>query len=173
MPATTNGKRDFVEGGIIMTISKKLKDYLEKEKVSYKTLRHPEAYTALEIAGAQHLPGKQVTKAIIVKADGKYLMCVLPSTYQVDFAKLKKISNAKTIQLVSEDEIVRLFPEYEVGAQPPFGHLYGLKVYAERHLDENEEIALNAGTHIDLVKIKWKDFIRLAKPIIADFGKHI
>jgi Ala-tRNA(Pro) deacylase len=163
----------FLIGGSIMTISKKLKDYLDNEKVSYKTLHHPEAYTAMEIAGAQHLPGKQVAKAIIVKADGKYLMCVLPSTYNVDFEKFKKLAKAKAVQLVSEDEIVRLFPGYEVGAQPPFGHLHGLTVFVEKHLDENDEIAINAGTHTDLVKIKWKDFVRLAKPIIGDFGKHI
>jgi len=155
-----------------MAISQKIKEYLDKEKVSYQVLHHPEAYSAMEIAGAQHLPGKLFAKAVIVKADGKYVMCVLSSVYNIEYEKLKKLTGAKTIQLVHEDEIAKLFPEYEVGAEPPFGHLYGLTVYAERHLDENDEIAISGGTHIDLIKMKWKDFLRLAKPIIGDFGKH-
>ena len=77
------------------------------------------------------------------------------------------------LKLANEEEVEKLFPDYEAGAEPPFGHLYGLKVYADQLLQEDEEIVFNAGTHTDVVKMKFKDFKRLAKPIMGEIGRHI
>jgi Ala-tRNA(Pro) deacylase len=156
-----------------MSISTKVKEYLDREHVGYQILQHSLAYTAMEIAGAQHVPGKQLIKSVIVKADGNFFMCVLPAIHLIDFDKLKKITGAKDIQLAKEREISELFPDYEMGAEPPFGQLYSLRVFVDKMLEENEEIVFNAGTHTDMIKIKFKDFIRLTKPTIADFGTHI
>ena len=156
-----------------MTVSAKIKELLDKQHIGYQILEHSIAYTAMEIAGAQHVPGKQLIKSVIVKADGQYLMCVLPAIHLIDFDKLKKVTGAKKIELAKEKDIQKLFPEYEVGAEPPFGQLYGLYVYVDKLLQENEEIVFNAGTHTDMIKIKWKDFEKLTKPRLADFGVHI
>lgn len=156
-----------------MSISPKIKSYLEKEKVKFETLEHSVAYTAMEIAGSQHIPGRQVIKCVIVKADGKFIMCALPSIHYLDMKKLKSITGAKEIQLAGEEEIAKLFPDYEVGAEPPFGHLYGLKVYADKLLEEDEDIVFNAGTHTDMLKIKLADFKRLVHPTFADIGVHV
>lgn len=156
-----------------MTISTKVKGYLEQEHVGYQILEHSLAFTAMEIAGAQHVPGKQFIKAVIVKADGQYIMCVLSSTHRIDFDRLKKLTKSQDIFLAKESEIADLFPDYELGAEPPFGQLYGLKVYVDEEVPENDEIIFNAGTHTDAVKIKYRDFKRLVKPIVADFGVHL
>lgn len=156
-----------------MTVSTKIKQLLDKQNIGYQILEHSIAYTAMEIAGAQHVPGKQLIKSVIVKADGQYLMCVLPAIHLIDFDKLKKVTGAKKIELAKEKDVQKLFPEYEVGAEPPFGQLYGLYVYVDKLLQENEEIVFNAGTHTDMIKIKWKDFEKLTKPRLADFGVHI
>lgn len=156
-----------------MTIASKLRDYLQKEHVPFQTLQHPEAFKASEIAGLLHVPGRQFAKCVIVKADGKYILCVIPATHVVDFDKLKALAKAKEIILVKEQEASRLFPDFEPGAEPPFGNLYSLPVYAEAILKKENEIVVNGGTHTDLVKIKWADFERLAKPVLGSFGKHI
>lgn len=156
-----------------MSISAKLKSYLEKEKVDYKVLEHSPAYTATEIAGAQHVPGRQVVKSVIVKADDHFIMCVLPSIHYLDIDKLKHTIQAKNAQMAKEEEIAKLFPDFEVGAEPPFGHLYGLKVYVDKILEEDENIAFNAGTHTDMLMIKFSDFKKLVHPIFVDFGIHI
>ncbi len=156
-----------------MAISKKVKEYLEKEHIKFQIAEHPLAYTATEIAGSQHVPGKQMVKSVIVNANGKFIMCVLPAIHLVDFEKLKKAVGANDLRLADEEDLERLFPDYEVGAEPPFGHLYGLKVYSEKVLEEDEEIVFNAGTHTDVVRIKYADFKRLVKPVVADIGSHI
>jgi len=156
-----------------MSISAKIKNYLDKEHIGYQILEHSLAYTALEIAGTQHVPGKNLIKSVIVKADGQYVMCILSAIHMIDFDKLKKLTGAKQLDLAKEKEVADLFPEYETGAEPPFGQLYGLKVYVDKIVTEDNEIVFNAGTHTDMLKIKYTDFARLANPIVGEFGKHI
>lgn len=156
-----------------MSVVMKLKEFLEKEHINYQTLEHNLAYTAPEIAEAQHLPGHQVVKSVVVNADDKWVLCVLPATRRIDFDKLKKALSVKEVYLADEGQVASLFPGYEVGAMPPFGRLAGIPVYADNTLMENDTIAFNAGTHTDMIKIKFKDYMRIAKPAFADFTVHI
>lgn len=156
-----------------MSVVMKLREFLEREHINYQTLEHNLAYTASEVAEAQHLPGHQVVKSVVVNADGKWILCVLPSTHKIDFEKLKLALSLKEVSLANEGQVASLFPSYEVGAMPPFGRLVGIPVYADNSLLENDAIAFNAGTHTDMVKIKFKDYMRIAKPILCDFTIHV
>lgn len=156
-----------------MDASHPIRQMLESQQIAYQVLEHPIAFTALEIAEAQHIPGREVVKAVIVKIDGKLAMCVLPAIHKIGFPKLLQALHAKKGELVSEGLIAQLFPEYEVGAMPPFGDLAGLMVYLDKSLEENEQIVFNAGSHMEVIQIKYKDYIRLLNPVILDFGVHI
>ena len=103
-----------------MSIAMKLKEFLEKEHINYQTLEHNLAYTAPEIAEAQHLSGHQVVKSIVIEADGKWILCVLPATHKIDFDKLKMALSLREASLANEGQVASLFPGYEVGAMPPF-----------------------------------------------------
>lgn len=156
-----------------MSASIKIKEFLEKERINYQVLEHNLAYTASEIAEAQHLPGHQVVKSVLVNGDGKWLLFVLPATRKIDFDKLKKALLLQNVDLANEGKVASLFPGCDVGAMPPFGHFAGIPVYADTNLLENETIAFNAGTHTDMIKIKFKDYMRIAKPMLCDFSVHI
>lgn len=156
-----------------MVLAANLRKFLEDNKVAIEILQHPVAYTASEIAGSKHIPGKLMIKSVLIKADGQYILCVLPATQLIDFEKLKRIINANQLELSTEEEIARIFPEYELGAEPPFGHLHGLKVYVDQTIEEDKEVVFNAGTHTDLIKIATKDFLQLGEPILCDFSRHI
>ncbi len=73
-----------MKGVIEMTILKKLGDYFEKNQVAYEAGFHPEVFTAQEIAATRHVPGKEMAKVVMVKADGKMLMLVAPASDQID-----------------------------------------------------------------------------------------
>jgi len=156
-----------------MTILKKLKDYFEKNQVAYEMGFHPEVFTAQEIAAAQHIPGKEMVKVVIVKADGKMLMLVLPASYQIDMKKLKKLLKAKKIGIAKEKQFEELFPDCEVGAMPPFGNLYSLEVWVDQVLTEDASIVFQAGNHIETVKIKYNDYASLVNPKVGDFSVHL
>ncbi len=143
---------------------RKLREFLDGEDVKYVTVSHSAAYTAQEIAASAHIPGKEMAKTVMVKLDGKMAMAVLPAGHKVDFDLLGQEAGAGTAELASEREFQDMFPECELGAMPPFGNLYGMDVFVEESLAEDEEIAFNAGSHTELVKLAYKDFERLAKP---------
>lgn len=156
-----------------MSVSPKIKEFLEGKGISFEVMEHAPAYTAMEIAGSQHVPGKEMVKSVIVKTDGEFVMCVLPAIHMIDFEKLANATGATDIQLAEESEIASLFPDYELGAEPPFGQLYGLKVIADKLLEEDESIVFNAGTHTDVIRIGFKDYKSAVNPTFADIGTHI
>lgn len=151
---------------------KKLKDFLKSHKVKYVTIKHSTAYTTQEIAASAHIPGKEMAKTVIIKVDGKMAMAVLPASNKIDFALLKKSIGVKDIQLASEQEFEFTFPQCNVGAMPPFGNLYDMEVYVAESLTEEEEIAFNAGSHSELIKVAYKDFERLVNPKIVKFSSQ-
>jgi Ala-tRNA(Pro) deacylase len=150
--------------------AKKLKEFLDSNKIKYVSITHSSAYTAQEIAASAHIPGRELAKTVILKVDGKMIMAVLPASYKIDFDSLKEAIGASSIRLADEHEFIDRFPECEPGAMPPFGNLYGTEVYVSKSLTEDEDIAFNAGTHTELIKLAYKDFEKLVKPKIIEFS---
>jgi Ala-tRNA(Pro) deacylase len=147
-----------------------LKDFLDSHGVKYVTVTHSKAYTAHEVAASAHVPGKEMAKPVIVKVDGRMAMAVLPASQRVSFEQLRDAIGARDVTLAAEDEFRALFPDCEVGAMPPFGNLYGLDVYVADALAEDQEIAFNAGTHTEVVRLAYADFERLVKPQVMSFA---
>ena len=150
----------------------KLKDFLDDHGVKYTLISHSPAFTAQEIAESAHIPGKWLAKAVMVKLDGKMAMAVLPATCRVDLDLLKAAASARMAELASEEEFKYLFRGCAVGAMPPFGNLFGLPVYVADILREDEEIAFNAGTHSELMRLQYRDFERLVKPVVAKISRR-
>lgn len=144
--------------------SKKLKAFLDENKVKYISVQHSSAYTAQEIAAIAHIPGKDLAKTVIIKIDGKMAMAVLPASYKVSFDSLKDTLGVKEVRLAYEQEFIDKFPDCEAGAMPPFGNIYGMDVYVAESLAEDEEIAFNACSHTELIKMSFSDFEKLVKP---------
>jgi len=151
----------------------KLKEFLDSHNIKYVTISHSRAFTAQETAASAHVPVKELVKTVIVKIDGKMAMAVLPASSKVDFDILKKATGSATIEIANEKEFKDLFPDCEIGAMPPFGNLYGMEVFVAKSLTEDREIAFNAGSHRELVKLTYKDFERLVKPKIVKFSVEI
>ncbi len=152
-----------------MSISPKLKDYLDGHKVQYEVLTHREAYTAPEIAHTLHVPGKELAKVIMVKVREKFLMTVLPSTWKVSLNRLREVFGDSQVRLATEEEFKGLFPDCAIGAMPPFGNLYGLEVYVDLSLTADEEIVFQGGTHHDAIKMRYEDFAALVSPTVEEF----
>lgn len=146
----------------------KLQEFLDRHHVKYVNVMHSPAYTAQEIAAAAHVPGKELAKSVMVKLDGKLAMAVVPASTQIDFQLLKTRTGASTAELASEEEFKGQFPDCEVGAMPPFGNLYGMEVFVSKNLTEDKEIAFNAGSHTELLKLSYADYRRLVNPNIVE-----
>jgi len=148
----------------------KLKSFLDQNQVKYVCVTHSPTFTAQEIAASAHIPGRELAKTVMVELDGRMAMAVLPASYQVDLEALRVLSGADRIDLASEEQFKSLFPDCEPGAMPPFGNLYDMAVYATESLAEDEEIAFNAGSHTELVRLAYADFARLVRPEVGRFS---
>lgn len=148
----------------------RLKEFLDKEGVRYVSIAHSTAFTAQEIAALTHIPGREMAKTVILKLDDKMAMAVLPASRHVDLGAVKAAAGAKHASLATEAEFRERFPDCETGAMPPFGNLYGMPVFAEEALTRDQEIAFNAGSHNEIIRLAYADFARLAKPTIASFA---
>ena len=152
-----------------MTFLRRLQEYLDSHHVHYEVLGHQEAYTAPEIAHMLQVSGKMLAKVVMIKADERFVMAVLPSNWKIDFDRLKEALRSSRVRLATEDEFKGLFPDCELGTIPPFGNLYGVEVYVDQFLTEDEEIVFQAGTHLGAVKLRYQDFANLVHPKVAEF----
>ncbi len=148
----------------------KLKEFLDTNKVKYELITHPTTYTANLTAASSHIPGEALAKTVMINVDGNLAMAVLPGAHRIDMVALHSGIGAGSIRLASELEFKEQFPDCDAGAMPPFGNLYSMAVYADESLAAEKEIAFNAGTHTELVRMLYADFVRLVKPVILKFA---
>ncbi len=148
----------------------KLKAYLDTHNIKYTSVFHSETFTSQEVAQSAHISGRELAKTVIIKKDGKLAMVVLPASRKVNLELLKSAAGAKQIELADETEFAEMFPDCEIGAMPPFGNLYGMEVFVEKSLADDEEIAFNAGSHIELIKMSYRDYSELVKPKVLAFS---
>lgn len=148
-------------------ISPRLKEYLDTNRVPYETRVHDTAYTAQQVAAAQHVPGRKMAKTVIVHTGEGFAMAVLPAPLRLDLPALRALLDKPQARLATEAEFAALFPDSETGAMAPFGNLYNLPVFVDELLAKDEEIVFNAGTHRDSIQMRFADFERLVQPQIA------
>ena len=148
-------------------------ELLDKSAVNYEITEHLPAFTAQQMAAAEHEPGKYVAKPVIVKADGKYIMCVLAACYKIDLGALKKQLGAKEIELAQEKEIGGIFDDCELGAEPPFGNLYNLPTIIDKALEKDDHITFQAGTHEKAIHMSMDDYRKLVEPKVLEFSYHM
>lgn len=148
-------------------------EFLDKSAVRYEMSEHSPSFTAQQMAAAEHEPGKYVAKPVIIKADGKYIMCVLAACYKIDLGVLKSQLGAKSVELAEEKDIGTIFEDCELGAEPPFGNLYDLPVVMDKALEKDDHITFQAGTHEKAIRISMEDYRKLVEPKVLEFSYHM
>jgi Ala-tRNA(Pro) deacylase len=150
-----------------MPILAQLKDLLDQAKISYQIYSHRSAFTAQEIAESLHSSGKEMAKVVILKVNGSFMIAVAPADRMVSLKKAGAALGAREVSLATEAEFTSLFPGCEIGAMPPFGDLFGLRVYVDSALEREKEIFFNAGNHQQTVRLGYADFKRLVHPTVV------
>lgn len=155
-----------------MPLSERIRNYLDSNQADYILSVHPKAFTAREVAFAEHLPAREVAKTVVVFGDGEYHMIVIPANKLVDFLELRPALGLTQVRLATEDELSRLFPDCELGAMPPFGNLYGINVYLDSSLAGEPAVAFNAGSHREVIHMRTAEFRRLVRPGIVSLVRE-
>jgi len=145
-------------------LAPRLHNFLDERHAPYATLTHDRTVTAAATANAAHIGPGQFAKTVMLKVDGKLAMMVMPAAYRVDLTRLSRALGGPEVELAEEAEFRDAFPDCELGAMPPFGHLYDMPVYVDSRLAQEPEIAFNAGSHTDALRMSYAEFERLAQP---------
>ncbi|HEX7111775.1 MAG TPA: YbaK/EbsC family protein [Mizugakiibacter sp.] len=150
----------------------RLQRYLHEQHTPYETIHHARAVTAQETAASAHIRGSMMAKTVMVKLDGRLAMVVVPAAQRVHFGRLRQAAGAATAELATEAEFCSRFPDCEAGAMPPFGNLYDLEVYVDDALVSRGDIAFNAGTHTEVMRMPFSEFERLVAPKHIHLSHH-
>ncbi len=148
----------------------KILDYLDQSGASYSVSEHRPAFSAQVLAAEEHEKGRYVAKPVIIKAQGSYIMCVLPAPYRIIFDALRDYLGTDDVQMATEEQTRAIFSDCEEGAEPPFGKLYGVRTLMDRSLERDDHIIFQAGSHDKAVRMKMEEYLALAEPEIVDFA---
>jgi Ala-tRNA(Pro) deacylase len=155
-----------------MAFLERLRVFLDGHHAEYTHTEHPQAYTAREVAHAEHLPAREIAKVVVVFGDDGYRMIVVPANRLVDFHEVRLALGLSHARMATEEELARLFPDCELGAMPPFGNLYNMPVYLDSTLAGEDIIAFNAGTHRDVIHMKTSDYRDMALPTVISLARE-
>jgi Ala-tRNA(Pro) deacylase len=158
---------------LLMEVLMNVQSYLDQLGINYRVMHHPIAYTAQDLAAAEHVRGNKVIKPVIVRADGEFVMCALPAPYKIDLEELKTQLAASDVSIADEQQLSMLFPECDLGAEPPIGRMFNMPTLMDESVMSGDQVIFQAGTHEDAVMMSLADYRRAAMPEVAHFGRHM
>ena len=173
-------------------ITEKIKELLTENNSWFETFEHEPVRTSEEASKVR--PGYTAdhgAKAIItrVKKPGKakstivdrptqtesefrgkfFVMFVLQGSKKFDTGKIKEQFGLTEVRFATEEEVSQITGGILPGGVPPFGNLFGLTVYADNGLIQQEKIVFNAGDRSFSVGMKTRDYVKIVRPIIGSF----
>ncbi|PWJ45093.1 aminoacyl-tRNA deacylase [Sediminitomix flava] len=155
-------------------INQLLKEFLDSNNIDYQIISHSETHTNMQAAASSHISGHKVAKTVMVKADDRICMVVLPASYLINFNQLSEALGVNDCHLIGENLFKDLFKgNVETGAMSPFGNIHNMDVYVAESLIHKERIAFNAGNHHEMILMKYEDFNKLVKPKSLHFSYPI
>jgi len=145
-------------------------DYLDRRGVKYVRRMHPTAVDGQHLASSLRVSGWRVAKTVLVDVDGRFYLFVLPAPEQVSLERAAEVVGGSSARLADEEDLAEVFPDCELGAEPPFGKLYGVEVVLEERLLAQPKLVVRAGSHEESLELSSRDFFNLEQPEVGDFG---
>ncbi len=150
-----------------------MKQFLQRRRVPFEAIEHPEAFDAQHLAQALHTPGREVAKTVLLRADHNYsqVVAVLPATHRIDFEALSTFLGGTSLELATEVEIAERCADCEFGVLPPFGSHYGAQTIVDQSLTQDEYISFESDSHTEAIRMKYSDYYDFEHPLVARFAR--
>ena len=148
-----------------------IKSLLDQRGVAYEELHHREVFTAQEVARSEHVSGHRLAKVVVVLADHRPVELIVPASRRVVLGRVREVLGAGEVRLASEAEMDQIFTECETGAIPPLRHGKDMEVLMDASMQVEGEMLFQAGTHQDVIRLKFQDWLRLVSPRVALFSE--
>jgi Ala-tRNA(Pro) deacylase len=138
--------------------------------IGFEVLPHAPVETALAEARVLHVAPEEVAKTLLVRTGSDYVRAVLPASERLDLRKVRRlVGGDKHTHLATEEDLQRDYPEFQLGAIPPFGGARADPVVVDRRLIELASVVVEAGTSDTSIRLSTQDLLRVAgEPQVAD-----
>ena len=150
-------------------VFERIEELLNARGVAFEVLRHEPVYTSEEAAEIRGTPLASGAKALVCKADGRFVMFVIPADRKLASREVRRARRWRKLRFADRDEVKGL-TGLEPGSIPPFGSLFGLPTLCDERLGENETINFNAGDHSISVSMQYEDYVRVESPEVDTFA---
>jgi aspartyl-tRNA synthetase len=143
---------------------------IKKLQLSFKPYEHQPVRTSEEAAKVRNTPMSWGAKAILMYADGKPVMVVVPGDRKIDTKNLKIFLKVKDIRMATPEEVLSV-TSVSIGAVPPFGHIFQIPLYMDKLMKQSDRVVFNAGLHTKSIEMGEPDYEKVASPAVGDFSK--
>ena len=155
-----------------MTVFERLTNLLDSHGVAYDVARHPPVFTSEEAARIRGTSLASGAKALICKADGHFVLFVMPGDRRLDSKQVRKAFGLKGLRFATREEVSHL-TTLAPGSIPPFGKLFGLTTYCDEHLSAQPRINFNAADHAISVTMTFADYLTVEQPTLGRLSASV
>lgn len=143
-------------------------EYLDGQQVEYELVEHGERFTAAAEARAAGIGPEDAAKEVVLRRREGYVLAVIPASERLDLGKVRELLGEADLRLASEDELAADFPQFELGALPPFGPILGVAQLVDERLLDHRQVLCNGGDHRHSLKVDPKEIVRIADARVGD-----
>ncbi len=152
-------------------VTDRLERWLRDVGVAFEIFEHAPVRTSEEASRVRGTRLEEGAKALVVRADDRYVQLVLPAHLKADNAQLRTILGTRKLRFATPEELAEL-TGCAPGAVPPFGNLFGLPVLVDEALCRNERVAFNAGSNSVSITMRREDFVRISGATVCRFARE-
>jgi Ala-tRNA(Pro) deacylase len=144
---------------------------LREAGVQFELLPHRRTTTAAAEARVLGMLPQAIAKTVIATdEEGAHIRAVVPASAHVSISKLAKSVSTKSVALLTEPELVGAYPQFELGAVPPFGGPAGDRVVVDSGLTKDDHVVFDGGVHDTALRMRTDDLIAVAEAQVADIA---
>jgi Ala-tRNA(Pro) deacylase len=135
-------------------------EHLETHGVPFQPIAHEQTYTSIAEARALGIDASEVIKTVAVRVEGGYALMAVPAACRLDMHLVQAAVGDRQARLATEEELLRDFPDIELGALPPLGSLLGAPLYVDQEVLQHETVVFAAGSQTESVQIRTADLLQ-------------
>ena len=135
-------------------------EHLETHGVPFETIAHQQAYTSIDEARALGIEASEVLKTVAIRVAGGYALMAIPATCRLDMHLVQAAVGDRHVRLATEEELLRDFPGFELGALPALGSLLGAPLYVDQQVLQHETVVFAAGSQTESVLLNTADLLQ-------------
>jgi Ala-tRNA(Pro) deacylase len=147
--------------------------FLDQQQVSYEVIEHGERFTAAAEARASGIGLEDAAKDVVLRSGDQYILAVIPASERLDLKKAHDLLGVggEELRLATEDELAAAFPDFELGALPPFGPIHEIAQMVDRRLLDHDQVLCSSGDHRHSLAVDPNEVVRVSKAQVGDISQ--